>query len=83
MSRDFTTALEEVVRGLQQERAELEDRIRGDRNRVEAIDTMICGFRAVYGPGGPCHVPTVFARLGDEAGAVCVPVGHAPALVGG
>jgi len=79
----FAAALEEVVRELLRERMELEQRINADLDRVEAIDTMVCGFRAVSGPGGPCHVPAVFAPAGGEAGAVCVPAGRGLIALGG
>lgn len=83
MSPYFAAALEDCVRDLLRERAELEQRINADLDRVEAIDTMVSGFRAVSGPGGPCHVPAVFAPAGGEAGAVCVPGRRGLLAVGG
>jgi hypothetical protein len=59
---------------------ELEQRINADLDRVEAIDTMVYGFRAV---SGPCHVPAVFAPAGGEAGAVCVRAGRGLIAAGG
>ncbi|HEU4561036.1 MAG TPA: DEK C-terminal domain-containing protein [Longimicrobium sp.] len=83
MSEYLAAALEEAVRDLLRERAELEQRINADLDRVEAIDTIVCGFRAVSGPGGSCHVPEVFAPAGGEAGAVCVSAVRSLITLGG
>lgn len=72
MSLEFAAALEEIVRGLLHERAELEHSIGAAMARVDAIDTMVLGFRAVSGPDGPCYAPAAFAPAGREAGAVRV-----------
>lgn len=82
MSPYFAAALEEVVRDLLRERAELEERIRADLDRVDAIDTMVRGFGAVYGPDGPCPVPQVFGPSGVAAGAVVVSAARGLAVLG-
>ena len=72
MSPYFDNALEECVRDLLRERAELVAEINAKLDRVEAIDTMVCGFRAVRpnvaagcADGGPAPV-----RLGRGLVAV-------------
>lgn len=82
MSPYFAAALEEVVRDLLRERAELEQRINADLDRVDAITTMVRGFAAVYGPDGPCPVPQVFGPAGPGAGAVVVRAARGLAVLG-
>jgi hypothetical protein len=65
--RDLERRRDECARDLLRERAELVAEINAKLDRVEAIDTMVCGFRAVW----------------PHVAAGCADGGPAPVRVGG